>query len=321
MRLVLICLALLVQCAASANAQAPDRSYRLGILSPNVGEVDRVRALTLPELARLGFTEGANLHAVERVADGRPDGLTVAAHELVSERVDVIVAVSSPAIRALRNATSTIPIVMAPAGDDPVADGLIESYTRPGGNVTGLVMLGTEGDVKRLEFAREAVPAARRIGLLVGPIGPSRMPVLEEAAARLGVEILAVRASSAAEYQSAFTALRAGDAQALVILADPIFYADARSLAELAMQHRLPTVCQWREMAGSGCLVGFGPSYHRLRVRTAEYVAQLLRGARPETLAVERPSIFEVVVNLKTAHAMALDLPPALLARADEVIE
>lgn len=311
----------LVFAVCLADAEAQDKIHTLGILSPNAGEVDRVRAFTLPELARLGFTEGANLRVIARVGAGGPDKLDAAARELVAESVDVIVAVSSPATHAARAHTGRIPIVMAPAGDDPVADGLVQSFIRPGGNVTGLVMLGTEGDVKRLEFARQATPEARRIGLLVGPIGPSRLPILADAGARLGVQTVPVSARDASEYASAFAALRVQGAESLVILADPIFYADARDLSALATRNGLPTICQWREMAEAGCLIGFGPSYRRLRARTADYVAQLLRGAPPESLPVEQPAIFEVVVNLKTAQVLGIEIPPAILARADEVIE
>ena len=194
----------------------------------------------------------------------------------------------------------------------------------PGGNVTGIAILAAELDGKRLDLLHEAVPAARRIAALMLPAAPLRRASEEElraAAASTGVELLVFDAAGPGEYPAAFAAMRAGGARALVIVADPTFNRDAESLARLALKTGLPTVCEWAEMARSGCLLGYGPSRPELRRRLAYFVARIFQGAAPSDLPIEQPTHFEFTINLKTAKALGLTIPPSLLARADEVIE
>jgi putative ABC transport system substrate-binding protein len=211
---------------------------------------------------------------------------------------------------------------MSAIGQDPVAAGVAVSWARPGGNVTGIVMLAPELDGKRLSLLHEAVPAARRIGAL-GVQGAPRENFVEmhAVAARVGVELAEVFVSGPDEYRSAFAAMRSAEAQALVIAAAPELYHDAAALAALALEAGLPTVCEWREMAEQGCMVGYGSDRKELRQRTADYVVRIFRGASPSELPIEGPTHFGFAINLNTARALGINIPRSILAGADEVIE
>ena len=260
---------------ASATAAAPaaaqqGRTFRVGLLTPGQRTVADFRRWTLPELAREGFVEGRNLEVVARASDGDPDRLRGLAAEVTAARPDVVVAVSNPAAHALLAAAPGTPIVMGYAGTDPVADGLAESLARPGGPVTGIVMLAKELDVKRVELAREALPTARRLGFLVGATAPARRTVAIVAAAHgLGVELATARAAGPDSFAAAFAALEAGRVEAVVLGSSPAFSANAADLAARALAAGLPLVCEWREMAEAGCLLSLGARNEELRRRTA----------------------------------------------------
>jgi putative ABC transport system substrate-binding protein len=308
--------------AAPRPAWAQDRIYRLGVLSTSQLSIDTVREWTLPELAREGFIEGRNLRLEGRSADGAAERLPALARELLAGRPDVVIAVSNPAAHALRDANPAVAIVMGFAGNDPVADGLAASLARPGGRVTGVVMLSEELDVKRIEFAREVLPAAHRIGFLAGSTMASfRVVNAEDAARALGLDLVVVSAGGAETFEAAFATLAAARVEAVVVGSFPSFSGNASTLARLALAARLPTICEWRHMAEAGCLIGYGPSLEALRRRLAFYVARIFRGVAPGDIAMEQAARFELVVNLRTARALAVTLPPVLLARADEVIE
>jgi putative ABC transport system substrate-binding protein len=306
----------LIASAISVHAQTPGRIYRLGHLSNAADSAAFTRQITLPELARLGFVEGRNLVFDMRV--GEPDTLPGLMRELLSGQPDAVVAVG-PAIAPAGAATRTVPVVTF--GFDPIELGLAASYARPGGNVTGVVILVAELEAKRLSLLLEAVPDRRRVAALVPARNGPNETALRKAAAGLGVELLIFPAAAPSDYPAAFAAMRTQGAQALVIGATPQFQRDGKQLADLALEARLPTVCEWADMAHQGCLIGYGPSRIALRKRLADQIAQIFRGVAPGDIPIERPTVFEFALNLKIAKSLDLIVPPALLTRADDVIE
>jgi len=306
----------LVAGAMPALAQTPNRVYRLGHLANAADSETFTRQITLPELARLGFVEGRNLVFDGRV--GEPDALPGLMRELLAGQPDVVVAVG-PAIEAAGAATRTVPIVTF--GFDPIELGLAASYARPGGNVTGVVILIGELEAKRLSILLEAVPDRRRVAALVPAANGPNAAALRKAVAGLGVELLVFPAAAPGDYAAAFAAMRAQGAQALVIGATPQFQRDGRLLADLALEARLPTVCEWADMARAGCLIGYGPSRIALRKRMADQIAKIFRGVAPGDIPIERPTVFEFAVNQKIAKSLDLSIPSAVLTSANEVIE
>ena len=285
-------------------AQEPDRTWRIGVLTPTVVAASTIHQFTLPELARLGFVEGQNLTLRTFSADGDYERFPALADDLVEWKPDVIIAnASTTAIRAARAATATIPIVMSFAGEDPVEAGWAESYARPSGNVTGIVMLSPELDGKRLQIFHEAFPSARRLAVLYLPRAANspNARAMETAAAKIGIEIVPFLAATPDEYEAAFEAMRSAKVDGLAISSNPIFIGDIALLAELAMSVGLPTICEWRVTAEKGCLISYGPSNAELRRRTADFVARILRGTPAGELPLEKPTVFEMLVNLNTA--------------------
>jgi len=307
--------------AVPAASQTTDRVYRLGALTQSAGSVERMRAYMFPALAREGFVEGRNL--VLEVRTGTPAELAALAEELLATRPDAILASGPMAIRAVRAYSTTVPIIGAFIGGDPIANGFAASLARPGGNVTGVVMLAPELDAKRLELLHQAVPAARRIATLGTGATQSEenLAAVRRVSEALGLDLLAVYAEVPAEYPATFAAMRSAGAEGLAILSAPDFFTNASTLATLALEARLPTVCEWPKMAEQGCLLGYGPAIAELNRRNADYVARIFRGASPADLPIEQPTHFEFAVNLTTAKALGLSIPPAILARADDVIE
>jgi putative tryptophan/tyrosine transport system substrate-binding protein len=299
------------------RAQTPNRIYRLAHLANSSDSEAFTRQITLPELARFGFVDGRNFVFDARV--GELDALPRLMRELLAGQPDAVVAVGTPAIGTAGAATRTVPIVTF--GSDPIELGLAASYARPGGNVTGVVILIDELEAKRLSILLEAVPDRRRIAALVPAWSGANETALRKAAVGLGVELLVFPATAPSDYPAAFAAMRAQGAQALVIGATTQFQRDVRQLADLALEARLPTVCEWAEMAHAGCLIGYGPSRIALRKRMADQIAQIFRGVAPGDIPIERPTVFEFALNLTIAKSLDLIVPSALLTRADEVIE
>jgi putative tryptophan/tyrosine transport system substrate-binding protein len=301
-----------------ARAQAADKIWRLGVLSP----IDSpLMSMTLSELAARGFVEGRNLVVDIRV--GTAERMPELARELVSTRPDVIMAVSDWAVDAAREATKSIPIVASPMGRDPIAAGVAESWSRPGGNVTGVTLTAPELEGKRLDLLREVVPRAGRIATLSmhrEVTEPAAAPT-RAVAARLGIQLVELYVDGPDEYRGAFAAMRSGGAEALVIVPLPEFVGHAERLAALAVEASLPTVCGSRRAAEHGCLIGYGPDLVELRRQAADDLARIFRGASPAELPIQGPTHFDFVVNLKTAATLGLTVPPSILARADEVIE
>jgi putative ABC transport system substrate-binding protein len=277
---------------------------------------------TLSELAARGFVEGRNVVVDLRV--GTADRMPELARELVGTGPDVIMAVSDWAVIPAHEATKSIPIVASPMGADPVATGVAESWARPGGNVTGVTITAPELENKRLDLLREVVPAARHIAMLLmhrEVTEPGEAP-MRAVAARLGIQLIELYVGGPDEYRAAFAAMRSAGAEALVITPMPEFGEHAERLAALAVEAGLPTVCAFPPKASKqGCLIGYGPDMAELRRQAADDVAHIFRGAPPGELPIEGPTHFDFVVNLKTAKALGLTVPPSILARADEVIE
>jgi putative ABC transport system substrate-binding protein len=318
MRRVLLWLMLLT--APLGRLHAAERVFRLGELGSSAATVEYTRKVTLPELAKLGFEEGQNLIIDERA--GGADAVDRLARELVQNKPDAIIAIGGDAVRAASQATSSVPIVVF--GAVPRGEGAPASFARPGGNVTGVVILGQELDGKRLELLHEAVPDARRIAGLFVPWAMYRDQSEREmrrVADSVGVELLPFDSEGPQNYPRVFEAMRAAGVQALVIMAHADLFRDRDVLAKLALQARLPTACEWSEMARAGCLLGYGPSLQELFGRLAYYIAHIFNGRAPGELPIEQPTRYEFAVNLKTAKALGITIPTALLVRADEVIE
>jgi putative ABC transport system substrate-binding protein len=317
--LAAVLLLLTVAVAMPTRAQSPNRIYRLGHLAPTTASEQLSRELLVPELAKLGFVEGRNLVVEWRVGDsGAQPGHM---RDLLAARPDAIVAVG-PAAIAAGAATRTVPIVGF--GADAVELGLAASFARPGGNVTGVVILAGELDAKRLDLLRDALPGRRRVAALLSSTSPTSRTSEREmraVAASAAIELLAFNVATAADYKAAFAAMRAAGVEALVIGASPQFFNDMKILAALALEVRLPTICEWAINAQDGCLIGYGPDRAALRRRNADQVARIFRGTAPGDIPIELPTVFELAINLKIAHALDLELPPALVTRADEVIE
>ena len=301
-------------------AQAPEKVYRLGVLSVSPGTLQRLRAVMFPELARLGFTEGRNLVVEARF--GPIEELPALARQLAAANPDAIIAAGN-AIGAAQQATRTTAIIGSFIGEDPVATGLAATLTHPGGNVTGVAMLAPELDAKRLQLLHEAVPGVSRIAALAATPDQHapNLAAMRQAAFHEGVALLPFYAAQPEDYPATFSAMRDADAGALQIVSGPQFFTNASTLAELALEARLPTICEWRSMAAQGCFLGYGPDYAELQHRVADYVARIFHGASPGELPIEGPTHYEFAINLKTAKTLGLTVPPAILARADEVIE
>ncbi len=313
---------------ASEAQQVARRVPRVGVLWQ--GDPSAPMVLSLTEAFRRGlrehggYVEGQDIAIEYRYGD--LDGLRSAANDLVRLNVDVIVAGGTPAALAAKRATNTIPIVGG-AMADPVADGLVASLARPGGNVTGNTFLAPELGPKRLQLLREVVPGVTRVAALQHPgvYGERTMrDMLKEMEARAkasGVELQVLDARSPDDFDNAFAAMAKARAGAIIIFPSPMFYANHRRLVDLAAKHRLPAMYVFREAVEAGGLMCYGANVPDLLRRTATHVDKILKGAKPSDLPIEQPTKFELVINLKTAKALGLTVPPSLLLRADEVIE
>jgi putative ABC transport system substrate-binding protein len=311
--------------AAKAQQKAMPVVGYLGIGSPD----SRVSILNAfrEGLNQTGYVEGRNVAIEYRWAGGDTERFGALAAELVALKLDVLVAAGGTlAAQAAMRATSTLPIVFTTVGD-PVAEGIVASLARPGGNITGLSFFAPELVGKRLELLKQAVPEAGVIAVLFKPDSmpehakQARLNEAETSARDLGVRLQIVEARGPADFDRAFSEMSKARAGALTVWATPVFALEARRIAELAAKHRLPAMSESREFAGDGGFMSYGPILADLHRRAAGYVAKILNGAKPADLPVEQPTRFELVINLKTAKALGLTVPQSLLARADEVIE
>ena len=304
----------------AAGAQQAGRIPRIGILRPGSPPDPLVEAFR-QGLHELGYAEGRNISIEYRWAEGRDERLPSLAADLVRLQVDVIVA--GAAAMAAKQATKDIPIVMPLGFSDPVKVGLVASLGRPGGNVTGLTSLSEELPGKWMELIKETLPRVSRVAVLWDPVGdPNQVRVSELAARSLDVRLQVLKVGRPDGIDGAFIGAKENHAGALIVLGSPIFYAHRPRLIELAARHRLPTIYPQREfVAGSGGLMSYGADYRDQFRRAATYVDKILKGAKPADLPIEQPTKFELVINLKTAKALGLTIPPSVLGRADQVIE
>src|SRR5712692_4875668 len=309
----------------AAEAQQAGKVYRIGILGEKGSDPSEARLWQAFRLGlrERGWIEGENILIESRWVEGNSARLPELAAELVRLKVDLIVTRGSTYVQGAKTATSSIPIVFTMHAD-PLRTGHVASLARPGGNITGLAILMTETNVKGLEMLISALPKAKRIAVLWNPDTPSHTPGLkavEESARTLRVQLQPVVARTAAELQGAFSAMARAQVQGVVVIGGPPYIAERLRMAELAIKYRLPTMFALKNHVEAGGLMSYGPDYSDLLRRSAIYVDKILKGAKPGDLPVEQPTTFEFVINLKTAKALGLTIPPSLLQRADEVIQ
>jgi len=325
---------LVAVCAAAeplrAHAQQATKVVRIGVLAPSRPDNSdpSYRALNafVPALEELGYTDGKNIVFERKFADGDVNRLRVLANELVDQRVDIIVALSTPAARAAKQATTTIPIVAINMAD-PVGDELVASLARPGGNVTGTAFLGPELVSRRLQLLKELVPGLSRVAVLWHPLAYSERTMMgmlkeiEGAANTLGTKLQFVPAAGAGDLEPGFAAMVRERAEAVIIFPSPMLYGQYARIVDLAASSRLPAIYAAREGAELGGLVSYGVNLADLSRATAVYLEKILKGAKPAELPVQQPTKLELVINLKAAKTLGLVVTREFLLVADEVIE
>jgi putative ABC transport system substrate-binding protein len=313
--------ALLAAPLGAEAQQAPAKVARIGYVSLRPGPTHLDEAFQRG-LRELGYVEGQNISVEYRYADWNPNRVSALAEELVRLNVDIIVSVGgNVAALAVKKVVKAIPVVFT--SGDPVAIGIVARLDRPGANLTGVNLLTTELNPKRLELLRAAIPGVARVAVLANPAAPNAKVLgdLHAAARSLGVKLQVVDARSPQEIDQAFSAMVRERAGALLVLANPMFLAERERIAGLVSKNRLPAIFEQSEFAEAGGLLSYGASIADMYRRLATYVDKILKGAKPGDLPVEQPTKFELVINLKTAKALGLTIPPSLLARADQVIE
>ena len=310
----------------AAEAQQAGKVWRIGVLAgspPTTPEAARPWEALMLRLRELGYVEGQNLVVERRWAEGRADRYHELAAELVALKPDVIIAAFTPSVSAAKRATSTIPIVMAIAGD-PAGTGLVASLSRPGGNITGMSLQNSpELAGKRLELLKEAFPGLRRVGLLVNRTLPHRDFIwrdLQRAAVLIGVKLEPFEVRGPEDFSGGLTTKGSEAFEALVVHPDPLAFNHRREIAEFGLKRKMPVAAAYG-FAEAGCLMSFDAHWPDLFRKAATYVDRVLKGAKPGDLPIEQPTEFKVIINLKTAKALGLTIPPSLLARADQVIE
>ncbi len=310
----------LLAAPAAAEAQQTRKVPRVGVLGGQSLETSPPILALRERLSELGYVEGGNIAIEWRWAQGKDERYSDLAAELVKLKVDIIVAATTTGAQAAQRATRTIPIVMGFVSD-PVALGLVANLARPGGNITGLGVPTPEIAGKRLQLLREVAPTVARIAVLSDPSQPADLRGTEAAAQALGVQLQVWKVGSDGELDRAFTAIARARAAGIIILGSTTLFANRARIAQLAVRHRLPTSAWTRELTEAGCLMSYGANLPDVARRAAYFVDKILKGAKPGDLPVEQPTKFDLVVNLKTAKALGLTIPPSLLGRADEVIQ
>ena len=323
-RLASCWLAIAISAAASfsATAQQPAKVFRVGILSPAAAASTKAFDAFRGGLRELGYVEGANFVIEYRLAAWDYGRLPAMAADLVRLSVDVIVTDTRRAAQIARDATWTIPIVAATVGPDPVEAGLAASYAHPGSNLTGFTGVGVELSGKRLQLLKEAVSGVSRVVALRNPAMPiATLQATGEAARSLGLDLRTVEVAAPDDIPAGFEVAVGAGAEALVVLADVMFFHERARIIALAARHRLPAIYEDREYATDGGLLTYGRDASEQFRLAAGYVDKILKGAKPADLPIQQPARFQLVVNLKTAKALGLTIPPAILDLADEVIE
>jgi putative ABC transport system substrate-binding protein len=308
------------------GAQQASKVYRVGVILAGtpVSEVaNNPPSALMQGLRALGYVEGKNLIMEWRSAEGRYERFPEIVREVLSTNVDVLVVGITQIALVAKVATQTIPIVVVAAGD-PLGSGLVASLGRPGGNLTGLTLMTVEVTGKRLELLNELVPRLARVAVIRNPnmqVDAAFWQETEVAAKKLGVMLQSLEIRGPEDIELAFATATQAEAQAVLVFDDPLTFTHRRWIAELAARHRLPTMFGFREFPHDGGLVSYGPNVSDLYRRSATFVDKILKGAMPADLPVEQPTKFDLVINLKTAKALGLEVPATLLARAEEVIE
>jgi putative ABC transport system substrate-binding protein len=304
----------------ATRAQQPRKMPRIGVLWPNPPATFEFLRQGLSDF---GYVQGRNIEFEFRWAEGKLDQLPELAAELVRLQVDVIVTLAPQATLAAKQATQTIPIVFVAMGD-PLASGVVASLARPGANLTGTTRMIPEMSAKHVELLKEAVPSLVKLAVLWNPTNSSHAPALRaaQAAARsLSLQVFPLEVRAPADLDSVFAAILRERADGVLFIADPIFYIHLKRMVDLTTANRLPTICNFIEFPRLGGLVGYAPSIPEEFRHTASHIDKILKGAKPADLPVEQPTKFQLVINVRIAKALGLELPPTLLARADEVIE
>jgi putative ABC transport system substrate-binding protein len=320
---VVVALSLFHASLAAETRQSNDVP-RIGVLVGGSASSDSARIEAFGQgLRELGYVEGENVVIEYRYADGKPERLGELAATLVRLRVDVIIAVGPAATRSAREATTTIPIVMAQV-TDPVGARFVASLARPGGTITGLSMMTPEMSEKCLELLKEINPRLSRVAILGTSTQSANAQVLREtevAAGVLRLQLHYLDVASPKDIESSLRAARKERADAVLALSSPVLFSERKQIADRAIQSRLPTISSWPEFVKDGGLMSYSANITNLFRRTAAYVDKILKGAKPADLPIEQPTKFELVINLKTAKALGLTIPPSVLGRADEIIQ
>ena len=305
----------------AAEAQPAARVARLGVLLFSTPATEPNVSALLGGLRDLGYVEGRNIVLEYRGAEGRPERVSGLAHQIVALKPDVIVVLGGDLVPFLKDATSTIPIVML-TSQDPVEAGVVASFARPGGNLTGVAFVSSETAGKRLQFLKEAVPPLTRVAALWTPDHPDgEYRDTAAAARRLGIHLQSLEVRRPEDFDGAFEAATRARAEALMVVSSRFLNLNRSRVLEFAGKQRVPLVTGWGPWVRAGGLMSYGPDLDALVRRAATHVDKILRGAKPGDLPVEQPTKFELVINLKTAKALGLTIPPSLLQRADQVIE
>jgi putative ABC transport system substrate-binding protein len=325
--LVLVVYSCLLSTAYLAEAQQPAKQLpRIGFISPSGSPATPSRLFDSfrQGLRDLGYVEGQNILIERRYAEGRLDRMPALVNELVQQKVDIIVAVNNVVIRAAKEATKTIPILMV-SSVDPVAAGYVESFAHPGGNITGLANLSRDVSAKRVEFLKELLPKVSRVGILWDTDGPGPAIAFKEyematRSFKLELRSLEVRGPTP-DLPEAFQAAKTARVDALIVIGNPLITQHAKRVFELAAKYRLPSVTEERRYVEAGGLMSYGANLPDLYRRAAEYVVEILKGTKPGDLPVRLPAKFEIFINLKTAHQLGLVIPQHVLIQADKVIK
>jgi putative ABC transport system substrate-binding protein len=307
-----------------AQAQQAPGLRRIGFLGNSTAKLEANLIGPFREGLRAhGYQEGRNIHIESRWAEGNYQRFPALIAELLAAKVEVIVTAGTPATKAVKSATSSMPLVMIAVGD-PVGTGIVASLARPGGNITGLASISPDLEGKRLQLLREINPALAHVAFLFNPSNPfyvTSMKQIEAAVRALRVKLLSLPVSKTEDLDGAFDKVLKERPEALLVLADRVFLHNRNRIAEFAVKHRLPTMMPYKELVEAGGLIAYGPSYEGMHRRAADYVDKILKGAKPSDLPVEQPTQFDLRVNLKAAKAIGVKIPEAFLLRADQVIE
>ena len=320
-RLIALVVALLLAPSLVAHAQPAGKVARLGVLLFDTPTTNPNFPAFVAGLRDLGYVEGRNVAFEYRYAEGRPERIRDLAQQIASLKPDVIVVLGGDMVPFVKDATSTIPVVML-TSQDPVEAGVVASYARPGGNMTGVAFVSSETAGKRLQFLKEAVPSLTRVAVLWNPDHPDgEYRNTEAAARRLGIQLQSLEVRRPADFDGAFEAATRARAEALMVVSSRFMNLNRARILDLPGKQRIPVVTGWGPWARAGSFMSYGPDLDALVRRAATHVDKILKGAKPADLPVEQPTKFELVINLKTAKTLGLTIPQSLLVRADQVIE